>query len=71
MVLELIEKIFSMGYVLFRVETNYPCDHLCIPIEHVLEFEEKITPNISYDLTKLHGKKIELKFKLERKACFF
>ena len=60
---ELIEKIFGFDYVLFRIETNYPCDHLCIPLESVEHFEEKITPNIPYELTKLQGKKIELKFK--------
>ncbi|MDC1292411.1 FkbM family methyltransferase [Amylibacter sp.] len=59
---ELIEKIFSLDYVLFRIETNYPCDHLCIPLESVEKFEEEVISNIPYYLTKLEGKKIELRF---------
>lgn len=59
---ELIQRILGLDYVLYRVETDYPCDHLCVPIEQVSSFEEKTVVNIEYPLTKLQGKEIELFF---------
>ena len=38
---ELIEKLFSLDYVLFRINTSYPCDHICVPIENANKFEKK------------------------------
>lgn len=68
---ELIEKIFSLGYALFRIETNYPCDHLCIPLEQVSDFEEKYSESISCELTKLNGTEIELFFDSDQRLNYY
>lgn len=30
---ELIELVFSLGYAMYRIEIDYPCDHICVPVE--------------------------------------
>jgi len=58
----LIEKILSMGYVLYRIESEYPCDHLCIPLEEVSRFEKDIINKFSFRLSKIEGRNVELRF---------
>jgi FkbM family methyltransferase len=59
---ELIEKLLSFDYALYRIENDYPCDHLCIPLEMVDEFERTHKPKLSFTLSKILGKKVELTF---------
>lgn len=40
--LELLTQFVRLGYVVFRVESNYPADHLAIPIEKREYFETAI-----------------------------
>jgi FkbM family methyltransferase len=56
----LIEYLFSCGYMLARINNNYPCDHLAIPIEKEKEILDNI--QIPYSLSILKGKKIDLQF---------
>ena len=62
----LIEKLFSFGYALYRVETTYPCDHLCIPLEMVDKFERVDQPKINFPLSKIVGKSVALTFLTEK-----
>ena len=60
---ELIELILSFDYSLYRVENSYPCDHICVPIEKVANFEKKIVPQLNFRLSqKIFGKEVELVF---------
>ncbi len=59
---ELIEMIFSLGYVLYRIHSSYPCDHLCIPEESVKEFERHTLPKFRFKTSKLVGTRIRLFF---------
>lgn len=42
---QIMEFIKNLGYRIFRIENNYPCDHLCIPINNV-SILNKITDKI-------------------------
>ncbi|HAR64044.1 MAG TPA: hypothetical protein DCS13_11320 [Candidatus Margulisbacteria bacterium] len=57
---DLIEYLFSIGYYLLRIKTNYPCDHIALPLEK--ESEESVFHGMPYHVEKLKGKKIELTF---------
>jgi FkbM family methyltransferase len=60
---ELIELILSLQYVLYRVENDYPCDHICVPLEKVESFEKDIATKIGFTLSpKISGSKVELEF---------
>lgn len=67
----LIELMFDLNYVLYRIMTNYPCDHLCVHKDEVLHFEDEIMDKIPYQLVKLEGKTIELRFNLETSPNFY
>ena len=58
----LIEKLLWFDYALYRIETSYPCDHLCIPLEMVDKFERIDQPKMSFSLSKIVGKSVELTF---------
>lgn len=61
---ELIEVILSFNYCLYRIENNYPCDHICVPLEKIEEFEIKIKHNLNLNLSKkISGKFVEVSFK--------
>jgi len=60
---ELIELILSFGYALYRIETDYPCDHICVPIEKVEYFERDIIPAMNLKLSpKIFGITVDLVF---------
>lgn len=59
---ELIEMVFSLGYVLYRIHSSYPCDHLCIPEESVEEFENHTLPRFDFKTSKLAGTRVRLFF---------
>ena len=67
---ELMEMLLDHDYVLFRIETEYPCDHLCIPAEQIDSFEKTIVPNLSINLSKIEGKKVLLTFASEDSSCY-
>ncbi|MEQ9893624.1 FkbM family methyltransferase [Pectobacterium aroidearum] len=62
---DLIEKILGLDYVLFRIETDYPCDHLCIPKEKINYFDSEIRPKLSLELSIIEGKRVALTFESE------
>lgn len=60
---QLIEKILSLGYALFRIENDYPCDHICIPLEKAEEFEKAQKDSFSFKLSdKIVGQHVRLTF---------
>jgi hypothetical protein len=58
----LIEEFFALGYTLYRINTEYPCDHLAVPDERVPEFESELLNLYPWKVTKLKGTTIELTF---------
>jgi len=59
---KLIEEFFALGYTLYRINTEYPCDHLAVPDEQVPEFESELLNLYPWKVTKLKGTTIELTF---------
>ena len=60
---ELIEMLFGMGYALYRIQTEYPNDHLCIPIERADDFERTKAGCFSFTLSpRIWGKTVTLTF---------
>lgn len=60
---ELIELILSYGYALYRIENDYPCDHICVPIERLLEFDSQIVPQLNLTLSSvIKGTKVTILF---------
>ena len=60
---ELMETLLGMGYALYRIQNEYPCDHLCIPIEKVAEFEQTTAHRFSFRLSsRISGKTVALTF---------
>ena len=45
---ELINKIISMDYVLYRIINDYPCDHIAVPVEKDTYDFKKITNHDVY-----------------------
>ena len=47
---ELIPYIQSLGYYIYFLDFTYPCDHICVPIEKLKDFEKlfegKIHPHL-------------------------
>jgi FkbM family methyltransferase len=61
---ELMEKLFSFSYGIYRIETEYPCDHICVPLEKVDHFEAQIAANYSYPISKMiYGERACVYFK--------
>lgn len=67
----LIELMFDLNYVLFRIMTDYPCDHLCIHKDNVSYFEDELMDKIPFQLLKVAGKKIRLHFNSEKSLNFY
>lgn len=59
---DLIELILSYDYVLFRIKTNYPCDHICVVKDKAEEFERNILNKLNYNFEKIEGNKVNLTF---------
>lgn len=59
---ELIEYLLGLDYILYRVENEYPCDHICIPAELSKEFESVHASKLGFALFKICGKKVDLFF---------
>ncbi|MDA9752890.1 FkbM family methyltransferase [Candidatus Pelagibacter sp.] len=60
---ELIETIFSLNYVMYRIETEYPCDYVCVPKEKVDSFEKNTLKKLSFKTSKkISGKSVNVFF---------
>lgn len=60
---ELIELILSFNYALYRVENEYPCDHICVPLEKVEHFEKNLASRFDFNLSPIiAGREVELAF---------
>lgn len=57
----LLNKIMSLDYILVRINTEYPCDHVAIPREkkHLLEH---IMKDVGHPIDVIDGKSISVKF---------
>lgn len=43
---QLLEYIRDLGYYIYFLDYNYPCDHICVPIEQIEDFEQQFTGKI-------------------------
>lgn len=60
---ELIELVFSLGYVMYRIENEYPCDHICVPAEKSEYFERNVLPKLPFNTSpKILGSEVEVIF---------
>lgn len=59
---ELIEFILSQGYCLYRIRTQYPCDHICTPIEKDAAFRIKVLSRFPYEVDEIRGTRVQLSF---------
>lgn len=64
---EVMERMLGWDYVLFRAETDYPCDHICVPRERIAAFESDILPKLPFETTKVAGRRVSLQF-MDHKA---
>jgi FkbM family methyltransferase len=61
---ELMETLFSFNYALYRIETNYPCDYICVSIDKITLFENNILNKLSFKTSnRIFGKMVNLFFK--------
>lgn len=62
---EVIEYLFSINYVLLRIKTSYPTDHIAIPGEWGEETCQRMKATLEkdYPIDYLSGERIELHFK--------
>jgi FkbM family methyltransferase len=60
---ELIEHMLSLDYILYRINSEYPCDHLCVPLEKEKDIDLFISSKDEIRFSKISGKKVNLKFK--------
>lgn len=59
---EVIELLFSLGYGLLRIRTDYPCDHVAIPMERMEELRGVVEGAAAHPLDYLAGTSVELTF---------
>ena len=60
---ELLETLFSLNYALYRIETNYPCDYLCVPNDKASSFENTVLNKLSFETSKkIFGKSAKVSF---------
>lgn len=59
---ELIEHILGLDYILFRIMTHYPCDHICVPAEKIDAFLAALGTSYSYPLERIEGRRVLLTF---------
>ena len=60
---ELIETLFSLNYALYRIETSYPCDYLCVPNDKASSFENTVLNKLSFETSKkIFGKSAKVSF---------
>jgi len=57
----LLNKLLSLDYILIRINTDYPCDHVAIPREkkHLME---SILKDVGHPIDIIDGKSVSLKF---------
>ncbi|WP_299686828.1 FkbM family methyltransferase [uncultured Tateyamaria sp.] len=59
---QVMEHLLGLDYVLFRVLTDYPCDHVCVPASEVDDFEAHILPKLAFETQKIAGRRVALRF---------
>ena len=63
---EVLEQLLRLDYGIYRIMTDYPCDHVAVPIEKMDEFEENIIPKLSLDYAvPLLGKSVDVRFETD------
>ena len=66
---QLMEYIFELGNLLFRVNTSYPCDHIAVQLDRVGDYD-KLFKNYLFPLDKITGKRIDLEFKADANSAY-
>lgn len=68
---ELMETLFSLGYALYRIETDYPCDYICVSIDKITSFENNILKKLSFKTSsKIFGEKVNLFFNSDKDQIY-
>ena len=64
----LLNKLLSLDYILVRINTDYPCDHVAIPREkkHMLD---SIMKDVGYPIDIIDAKRVTVNF--DRKDGFW
>lgn len=58
---QLLNIILNLEYVILRIKSNYPCDHLAVPIELWSHTEDKLKDySLKYDLIKGRSVAVDL-----------
>lgn len=57
----LLNKLLSFDYVIVRINTEYPCDHVAVPREKI-QLVDTIVNNVGYKTTIIDGKSIIVNF---------
>jgi hypothetical protein len=57
----LLNKILSLSYILVRINTEYPCDHVAIPREKMGDIDE-IMRDVGHPVDIIDAKSVSLKF---------
>lgn len=63
---ELFETIRNLGYYIFLLDYEYPCDHICVPNEKLSQFEIKFETKI-FPHTDYHPLTENTKYQVNRK----
>ncbi len=58
---ELMNKLLGMDYILLRIKTEYPCDHVAVPKEKSI-IADAIINNLNYPVDVISGKSVKLDF---------
>lgn len=56
---DLINYILAQGYLMYRINSDYPCDHIAVPLDREKEIDS-ILENYNYDVFKIKGSKVKL-----------
>jgi FkbM family methyltransferase len=60
---ELIQRMFDLGFVVFRINTSYSADHLAVPVEKLKETLLQIEKRtLNFTLTEMRGSRVKLYF---------
>lgn len=63
---DLIEHLLGLDYILFRIMTDYPCDHICVARENAAAFSAALGKDYPYPLQRIEGRRVKLLFNRPR-----
>jgi FkbM family methyltransferase len=67
---QLIEGLLALDYTLVRIITDYPCDHVAIPVERAAEIAA-LQASLLFPTEVIRGKRVALEFSGARAAFMY